>query len=214
MKIKKIFLIIFLTLIISTLFILLLFNSSLSNKISGVENYNKDYYVQKYGSDLDSNLLIFPGDKSKLENAKFISSLSAGLFDTDGYIILEVKYDEDEFNLEINRLSKLSMTIKEKCYNDSKIFTNYVKYEEKAYKYPAYITIDGFGDTYEYALIDNNNLKISYVYLSYPNIEAQEYNEYLKIDKNSYLKTNLIDSFSIYNHSFDGGKSFAEYDDC
>ena len=60
------------------------------------------------------------------------------------------------FSDEISRLQALSKTIE---YNDED-HTNNVIYDEDSYSYPAYITIDGFGNTYEYALIDQSNNRI------------------------------------------------------
>lgn len=117
--------------------------------ISGIENYDKSYYLKEYGGDLDSNLSIFPDDKSILKNAEFYSSFQTNFFDSDGYILLISKYNKYNFDNEINRIKRLNETIYENCKDNSKTFTNYVRYDDKMYKYPAYITIDGFGHTYE-----------------------------------------------------------------
>lgn len=182
-----------------------------ATNISGIENYNKNYYIKEYGGDLDSNLSIFPNDTLDILDATFYSSFQTNLFDSDGYIILKAKYNEDNFTKEIERLSALKITISN-CKKDS--YTNYVKYDKKSYEYPAYITIDGFGHTYEYALINKDSLEIIYVYLSYPDINNSKYNEYLKNEKEEYSKNDTLDMYSMYNHSFDKGKSFIEYGDC
>ena len=180
---------------------------------NGLENYDKKYYIKEYGHDIDTNLSIFPDDETKFFDATFLSSLDRDLFDTNGYIILQVSYDEREFKREIERISSLSMTINEKCYPNSKTFINNVKYDKDSYDYPAYITIDGFANVYEYALVDKEKLKITYVYLAYPNVKNKVYAEYLKKDKNEYSKSNTLGQFSMYNHSFDKGKSFVEHDE-
>ena len=185
-----------------------------TKEITGIENYNKNHYIEEYGGDLDSNLSIFPSDKSKLIDADFSSSFKTGLFDSDGYILLKTKYSEENFNEEVERLSKLEMTIKETCYPNSKSYTNYIKYDENAYKYPAYITIDGFGHTYEYALINKEDLEIIYVYLAYPSSNNSKYSDYLKEDKSEYSKTEVLSLYSMYNHTFDNGSSFVEFNDC
>ena len=66
-------------------------------------------------------------------------------------------------------------------------FTNYIMYDENSYDYPSYITIDGFSNNYEYALIDKDNLKIIYIYLVYPDIKNEKYTGYLKKNKKIYL---------------------------
>ena len=207
-------LILFVILIIRILFVLGIISfsfSNASNDISGIENYNKDYYIKEYGGDLDSNLSIFPDDKSNLINSTFTSSFKTNLFDSDGFIILDAKYNKKDFDNEISRLKNISISIPKTCYPNSLSYTNYIKHDIDSYNYEAYITIDGFGSTYEYALINENELEIIYIYLSYPNINNTNYNKYLKKDKSIYSNNNL-NMYSIYNHSFDNGKSFT--DDC
>ena len=207
--------ILFVVLIIRILFVLGIVSLTFLNptdNISGIENYNKNYYIEKYGGDLDSNLFIFPDNTSNMIDTSFTSSFQTNLFDSDGYIVLTSKYDKDNFENEIERLSKLNITILENCYPNAKTYTNYVKYDKESYNYPAYITIDGFGHTYEYALINENDLEIIYVYLSYPNIGNLN-NKYLKKNKNEYSK-NTLDLYSMYNHSFDNGKSYMEFNNC
>ena len=179
--------------------------------ISGIESYDKKYYINKYSGDLDSSLEIFPDDISNLIDATFISSFRTNLFDSDGYIILSARYNMNDFNNEINRLSKINITISD-CNKNT--YTNHIKYDDIDYVYPAYITIDGFAHTYEYALINKSDLEIIYVYLSYPDKNNLKYKKYLKKDKSEYSKTDTLDLYSIYNHSFDKGKSFTEYGDC
>ena len=69
-------------------------------------------------------------------------------------------------------------------------------------------------NTYEYALLDKDNLQIIYIYLSYPSINNKKYNKYLKKDKSVYFWLSTWDLYSMYNHSFDNGKSYVEFDDC
>ena len=201
---RKILIIIISIIFLSLLGIFIFNNLKSSNNV--INYFDKEYYIKKYGSDLDSNLSIFPNDINSLDS-KFSSKLKTGLFDTDGYILLTINYDKEKYDKEIERLSKLNMIIKETCYSNSKSITNYVKYDDKSYEYPAYITIDGFSNKYEYALLDKNNLKIIYIYLSYPNINDINYNKYLKKDKSYYSNSNSLNLYSMYNHSFDNGKS-------
>lgn len=182
--------------------------------ITGVENYDKTYYLEEYGGDLDSNLSIFPDDILNLKDSEFSSSFQTNFFDSDGYILLITKYDKNDFDNEINRIKKLNETIYENCKGDSKTFTNYVKYDDKMYKYPAYITIDGYGHTYEYALINENDLEIIYVYLSYPKTYNSKYKNYLKLDKSIYNKNDTLEMYSMYNHTFDNGSTYMEFGDC
>lgn len=194
--------------------ILTLINIFSAKNISGIENYDKSYLLKEYGGDLDSNLSIFPDDNSILKESDFSSSFQTNLFDSDGYIILKSKYSKEDFENEIDRIKTLNATIYESCNDNAKTYTNYVKYDDKSYQYPAYITIDGFGHTYEYALINNDNLEIVYVYLSYPSKNNSNYKDYLKKEKSIYSASDTLNMFSMYNHSFDNGNSFMEIGDC
>lgn len=176
-----------------------------------ITQYEKSYYIENYGGDLDSDLSIFP-DKinDDIEVKYFESSLTTGLFDTDGYIVLEYTLNEADFQKEIARLSQLEKNIEN--YN-GKVYKNQVMYAEDEYAYPAYITIDGYADTFEYALIDEENYRIICVYLAYIDSANFKYDEYLKLDKSCYKDYDNLDEFSIYTHTFDGGKSYVEYSD-
>ncbi len=68
-----------------------------TNELKGIENYNKEYLIQEYHYDLDSNLSIFPDNTSSFIDPVFKSLLTVNLFDTSGYIILETKYNENDF---------------------------------------------------------------------------------------------------------------------
>ena len=194
--------------------ILTLINIFYRKDISGIDYYDKSYFLKEYGGDLDSNLSIFPDDKLFLKESYFSSSFQTNLFDSDGYILLNAKYNKENFKNEITRIKALNATIYESCTDNAQTYTNYVKYDDNSYHYPAYITIDGFGHTYEYALINENNLEIIYVYLSYPQKNNLNYKDYLKKDKAIYSISDTLDMFSMYNHSFDNGNSFMELGDC
>lgn len=183
--------------------------SSDSYHAEGAENYNKDAIIEKYSGDLDSDLSVFPDDIFA-DKTEYTADFNPNLFDTDGKMILICTYGDEQFSDEISRLQKLSKTIE---YNEEE-HTNNVIYDEDSYSYPAYITIDGFGNTYEYALIDQSNNRIVYVYLAYPDKKTlQDYSDYIKKDLSVYEEENTWDSYSMYNHSFDGGESWVEFDD-
>ena len=175
-----------------------------------LSEYSKSNIISTYNRDLDSNLSIFPDENIVTnENSNYIARISTGIFDTDSVIILESEFSSEQFDSEKERLENLQMTIR----SGGEEYTNKVCYDSDSYNYPAYITIDGFADTYEYALIDDTNHRIIYVYLAYPEIETFEWKDYLKIDLSSYNNEDNTSMYSMYNHSFDDGKTFAEYDD-
>lgn len=180
-----------------------------ADTISGVENYDKAHYVSVYKGDLDSDLSVFPDRVTNVSDSDFLSSMSVNLFDTDGYIILVSKLSPREIAAEVERLQGLSMTIRD---SDGATYTNNILYDEESYHYPAYVANDGFGHTHEYALIDEAGGRIIYVYTAYIDPNKFEYQEYLKKDLSAYEKDST-DSFTMYNHTFDGGQSWVEFDD-
>ena len=53
-----------------------------------------------------------------------------------------------------------------------------------------------------------------YIYMAYPGSKLlKKYSDYVRKDLSSYAEENTMDRFSMYNHSFDGGESWVEYDD-
>ena len=178
-------------------------------KRSGAEQYDKAYYIREYGGDLRSNLSVFPDTVEKQRVNFFKSSLLTGLFDTDGYILLEYRCDEAQMAEEEERLSSISFTI---THPDGQTFTNNILYDPHSYAYPAYIATDGFGSTYEYALIDREGSRIIYVFGTYVMPDQFPYKDYLKKDLSGYKK-DALQGFTVYNHSFDGEKSWDEFND-
>lgn len=184
--------------------------SSPAERIVGIENYDKSYYLEHYSGDLDSGLFVFPDSAEGMINPEFVSNLKTGLFDSDGYIILQGQYSEERYREEVERLSNIECTVTFK----GESVTQQIKYDEDSYTLPSYVAADGFDYTYEYALVDEEACTISYILLSYPNyVELSDYAEYLKKDVSEYEIGDSLKRFTIYAHSFDGGESWLEYSD-
>ncbi len=181
-----------------------------ADKDSQTAMYDKAAVVAEHHSDLDSNLSVFPDQiGSGVKNVTYYCHLDRGLFDTDAVIILRCSYTDEAFAQEEARLGAISMTIR----SGSQSAENKIRYDEASYRYPAYIAIDGFDHAYEYALLMRENKEIAYVYLSYPGEETLKDREDLMKKDLSQYKVPPEDAFSLYNHSFDGGKSYVEFDD-
>ena len=154
--------------------------------------------------------MIFPDDTDKMLEVEYTSNLKTGMFDTDGCIILKSKYSKENYDKEIKRLSEITCEIK---YQNESV-KNDVRYDESMYRYPAYITSDGYDYVYEYALLDEANDTIIYVLLSYPNAtDLVKYKQYLKKNVGEYIlnQKNVLDEFTIYAHKF--GDIYYEYTD-
>ncbi len=179
-----------------------------------IEGYDLGFLLDTYGSDLNSDLSVFPWMADVPADSTYYDNITTGILDTDAVIVLDCTYSSDKYIKETERLASLNKVI----MKDGHKYINHVVYDDEQYALPAYITIDGFGHTYEYALTDDASQRITYVYLSYPNInEDDKYltdrPEILKKDLMSYEKADTTLLYSMYNHSFDGGRSFTEFDD-
>ena len=170
----------------------------------GIENYDKAKISEQYRSDL-SELFVFPEDTKDMIEPTFVSSFKTGFFDTDGYMILQTRYDKEDYDAEVKRLSSIECTVDD--------ITIGIKYDDDSYALPAYVAIDGFDYEYEYALLDEKNHTITYVILSYPEyVDLSEYEEYLKLDADEYKIKDSLNQFSIYERYYKDGV-YIEYSD-
>ena len=170
----------------------------------GIENYDKAKISEQYRSDL-SELFVFPEDTKDMIEPTFVSSFKTGFFDTDGYMILQARYDKEDYDAEVKRLSSIECTVDD--------ITIGIKYDEESYALPAYVAIDGFDYEYEYALLDEKNHTITYIILSYPEyVDLSEYEEYLKLDADEYKIEDTLNQFSIYERYYKDGV-YIEYSD-
>lgn len=170
----------------------------------GIENYDKAKISEQYRSDL-SELFVFPEDTKDMIEPTFVSSFKTGFFDTDGYMILQTRYDKEDYDAEVKRLSSIECTVDD--------ITIGIKYDDDSYALPAYVAIDGFDYEYEYALLDEKNHTITYVILSYPEyVDLSEYEEYLKLDADEYNIKDSLNQFSIYERYYKDGV-YIEYSD-
>ena len=143
-------------------------------------------------------------------NPTYESTLDSGLFDTDGYVILHTQYSKEQYQREVERLSRVECTVSS---NEEEV-TQQVKYDETSYALPAYVAVDGFDYTYEYALMNEDICEISYIYLAFPNMEElTEYKEYLKLNPEEYEMEGSLNEFSIYAWTFNDGEYWVEYSD-
>ncbi len=179
--------------------------------LSGIDEYNKGYLLEQYGSDLDTGLFVFPDDTNAAIDVEYASSLKTGLFDTDGSIFLSATYETDDFKKEIERLSNISCTVFDTNHEGSDYHIGKIIYDTETYHFPAYVASDGYSGVYEYALIDSDNNRILYILLSHPTIASDEtewiHDDYLKKDLSAYeVESDApLDNYSIYSYCFREG---------
>ena len=167
-------------------------------KVEGADKYDKKMIVEKYSSDLNSKLLLFPDSLEGAVDADYHQGLKEGIFDTDGYIFLEVKYSDEDYETEKKRISETSNEV-DYDLGDHSTVTKEVKYDDETYNYPAYVANDGYSYAYEYTLMDEENDTIIYVALSYPEFyKMSKYKDYLKKDRSEYNIEDSTVQFTIY----------------
>lgn len=183
-------------------------NTTKTNQTSGIENYDKANILKEYGGDINGGLFLFPENTDAMVEPEYVSSMKSGLLDSEGYIILKTGYSEQDYEAEIERLSKIECSL---SFQGEKV-TQRVRYDTQTYALPAYVAVDGYDCVYEYALVDENTKEITYVLLSYPDPDRLgQYKRYLKKNNGAYDVKDPLSCFSIYAHSFDGGESYTEY---
>ena len=176
----------------------------------GAAEYDKAEICRRYWGDLGTNLSVFP-DELPLEEdtVTYEAILGEGVFDTDGRVVLRCVWDPVSYEREVRRLAGLSATIE----YEGECWTNRVRYDEESYLLPAYITVDGYDSTYEYALLDEESHAIVYLYLSSPAPGDLAIRPYLKRDLTLYLRTDTLAAYTMYYHTFDGGASYLPWRD-
>lgn len=101
----------------------------------------------------------------------------------------EISYTKDDFDFEVERLKRVEEVRK-------------IKYDTDNFNYPAYVGIMGLNNTFEYALIDEDNLSVHY--LHFRNItkidDLRISEEYLPKTYTEQLE-NFDGKFKDYNYS-------------
>ena len=111
------------------------------------------------------------------------------------FILLKVKYTEADYRTEVERLSSVKCTI---AVQDEEI-TNKVLYTEEKFSYPSYAAILGCDQSFEYALLDEDNMTIVYVYLQgFSHFMLPREYRPLEYQKDTYEMKNGWENLNIY----------------
>jgi hypothetical protein len=147
-------------------------------KENNIDNYLEYLNDLQLNKDVHSKLYIFPSKINKEKTELFEYLRKESLFDGSYLFYIIINYDENEYNEEINRIKEVK-----KIFKYGEKYPIYVEGD----KYPAYITISDGYDTYEYALLDEENNKIIYVFRQLYYYDSKLKNEYYfeyKVPKN------------------------------
>lgn len=149
------------------------------------DDYNKYSREWLQNEIMRTPLLVFPeGPEDNVISADYYYRKTNGyIFGTEYQICLEIKYNDNDFREEKERLRLISAGDKYIFLGDKRTVEKDIVYDEENYLYPAYAAVSG--DDEEYALIDDGGNRIIYIYLTAGIID-------IKFDRN-YLPSYYFD---------------------
>lgn len=118
-------------------------------------------HIANEGTDIRSGLFTFPKSIENLENVQYQYACKEGLLDNSYLIYLKATYSDTDYRNEKERLSNIRCTVK----LPEKTVENTIAYNETSFNYPAYIAVYNTDMSFEYALADDENRCIIYVFL-------------------------------------------------
>ena len=122
-----------------------------------ISDYDRDSFKG------DSGFLIFPEEVREDRVTEYYYSYREGLFDEDVQLYLQCEYTPEEFQEECLRLEQAHV-----IYRDGgQRRRNGTRYNTGDYMLPAYEAIQGVDHAYEYALLDEENGRIDYIFLQF-----------------------------------------------
>lgn len=172
--------------VIAILLVIFMVSRCYANKPVVITDVNK--YGEFYGFKGQSNLNVFPENtNSEIYESEYYFEYIDRMFDPCYQIYLKCKYDKEKYLKEIGRLLQVNEQHQGKIQE--------IKYDADNFKYPAYVSIFADSHCYEYALLDEEEYTIIYVYTQF----AEE--QSIRFDK-SYLPFDYMGevngAFSIY----------------
>lgn len=167
-----------------------------------IQEYMKFNNIEYEKQEMNSRLDIFPKsiNNHNDEDKYYYYCDNKGFLDNKYQMYLEKVYLPHEFELEKERLSKIEVEVNNKSNN--------IQYNEKDFNLPAYVAIYNDDCSYEYALVDENNKKIIYVYTRFMYDKDIEFDKkYLPLNFNEEMESTEAyqKRFSIYSFNIGSG---------
>ena len=193
--------IIFTLILAAVLFCRFLFSDSITEEYSTIDvaNYGVwDGHIECERDEINSKLAIFPNATENAEDADYYYYCSKGNFNNHYVIYAEMEYTDEEYQKELQRLSEIEVEIE--LPSTQEVVSNGIVFDEKSFRYPAYVAIYGCNLSYEYALADEENHKIIYVYSRLQDLNGMIPDKYLPLEaigKDMY-ENNSWDNINIY----------------
>lgn len=118
--------------------------------------------IANEGEDVRSGFFVFPESIEEFSNVEYEYYCEEGVLDNSYMIFLKATYpDEKSYNEEEERLSNITCEVK----TSKGTVVNEIEYTETLFEYPAYVTVYNTNMSFEYALTDEENYSVVYVYL-------------------------------------------------
>lgn len=178
--------------------ILIFFIRSNDTIYNSINDYGKFESYRGY-----SNLAIFPDalPASANNTQYYYEEDTSDLFDNSYQIYLKCSYNATDYQAEKNRLEAIEDTYEERLQK--------VLLDNQNYKFPAIVAVDSHNHCFEYALLDDDNLIIHYVFLQF--IDEKD----LQFDKDllpyHYINPNESteeEGYSIYLFGYANGERY------
>lgn len=118
-------------------------------------------HIANEGMDIRSGLFIFPESIEDLEQVQYRYACKEGLLDNSYLIYLKATYSDAAYMAEKERLANIQCTIK----LPNEAVSNAIEYTETQFNFPAYVAVYNTNMSFEYALADDENNCMIYVYL-------------------------------------------------
>lgn len=175
------------TVLLSVIFVALI-GSTIKHKTI-VTDINKYGYFDNL--DVLSNLEIFPETiPDGFIDGQYYFEYKEGFLDSECQIYLKCIYDISTYRNETERLARIEETYQGRNQK--------IHYNTEDFCQPAYVTVFENDGCYEYALLDEDNLSITYIFLQWIKEKDIKFPDmYLPHDYNCVVSTER--SFSIYN---------------
>lgn len=159
---------------------------------------NWDGHIDSEGENIESGLYIFPEQIDMAKDSQYYYYCSNHNSSLSEYLIYaEVTYTKEDYLKEQERISNIKCEVK--LSPEEGEITNNVLYSEELFMYPAYIAIYASNLSYEYALLNEKEQKIIYIYSQLKDANNILPTEYLPLEcqgmdmyeKNSWNNTNI-----------------------
>ncbi len=181
------------------IFVWLVITGGFPKETSKVEDYLcKENYLGH------GQLLIFPEELPKYDDGiTYYFYCRDTIFQPTCQIYLKCTYNEDDYEKECDRLSNISVTYEGQTQN--------IRFEENSFTLPAYVAMNGWCSCYEYALVNEAEHTIEYIYLQQNVEDAIKFDLDKLPDTFGIQEYEGLSEFSIYHFETPNGGYVSAY---